>query len=61
MNNLTNKKNVKSTAVAIVCILGFLALLLLIENLNLIMPGAPKIFSPTSKLFMVLEKLLFTA
>ncbi len=58
MNNLTNKKNVKSTAIAIVCILGFWALLLLIENLNLIMPGAPKIFSPTSKLFMVLRKVI---
>ena len=58
MNNLTNKKNVKSTAIAIVCILGFWALLLLIENLNLIMSGAPKIFSPTSKLFMVLRKVI---
>ena len=58
MNTLTKKKSLKSTAIAIVCILGFWALLLLVENLNLIMPGAPKIFSPTSKLFMVLRKVI---
>lgn len=58
MNTLTKKKSLKSTAIAIVCILGFWALLLLIENLNLILPNAPKIFSPTSKLFMVLRKVI---
>ncbi len=58
MNTLTKKKSLKSTAITIACILGFWALLLLIENLNLIMPGAPKIFSPTSKLFMVLRKVI---
>lgn len=58
MNNLKEKKNVKSTIVAIVCILAFWAILLLIENLNVISPNVPKLFTPTSKLFMVLRKVI---
>jgi len=58
MNNLKEKKNVKSTVVAIVCILAFWAILLLIENLNVIFPYVPKLFTPTSKLFMVLRKVI---
>lgn len=58
MNNLKEKKNVKSTIVAIVCILAFWAILLLIENLNVIFPYVPKLFTPTSKLFMVLRKVI---
>ncbi len=56
--NLNKKKNVKSTVIAIVCILAFWALLLFIENLNLMFPGVPKLFTPTSKLFMVLRKVI---
>lgn len=58
MNNLKEKKNVKSTIVAIVCILALWAILLLIENLNVIFPYVPKLFTPTSKLFMVLRKVI---
>ena len=58
MNNLKEKKNVKSTIVAIVCILALWAILLLIENLNVICPYVPKLFTPTSKLFMVLRKVI---
>ncbi len=58
MNNLDKKKNVKSTIVAILCILAFWGVLLLVENLNLILPNVPKLFTPTSKLFMVLRKVI---
>ena len=58
MNNLKGKKNIKSTVIAIVCILAFWAILLLVENLNLIFPYVPKLFTPTSKLFMVLRKVI---
>ena len=58
MNNLNEKKNVKSTIVAIICILIFWAILLLVENLNVIFPYVPKLFTPTSKLFMVLRKVI---
>lgn len=58
MNNLNEKKNVKSTIVAIICILVFWAILLLVENLNVIFPYVPKLFTPTSKLFMVLRKVI---
>lgn len=58
MYNSDKKKSIKNTAVAIVCILAFWAVLLLIENLNLILPNVPKLFTPTSKLFMVLRKVI---
>ena len=58
MNRIDNKKNVKSTVIALVCILAFWGILLLIENLNLILPNVPKLFTPTSKLFMVLRKVI---
>lgn len=58
MNSLNKKNNAKSTLITIVCILAFWGLLLLIENLNLILPNAPKLFTPTSKLFMVLRKVI---
>ncbi len=58
MNSLNKKNNVKSTLITIACILAFWGILLLIENLNLILPNAPKLFTPTSKLFMVLRKVI---
>lgn len=58
MKNINNKKNLKSTFITIVCIIAFWGLLLLIENLNLMLPDVPKLFTPTSKLFMVLRKVI---
>lgn len=56
MNN--KKKNIKSSLIAIGCILAFWGILLLVENLNLMFPDVPKLFTPTSKLFMVLRKVI---
>ena len=58
MNNLNKKKNIKSAIIAIVGILALWAVLLVIENLNLFLPYVPKLFTPTSKLFMVLRKVI---
>lgn len=58
LKNLNKRKKLKSTVITILCILAFWAVLLLIENLHLIIPNAPKLFSPTSKLFMVLRKVI---
>ena len=59
MNSLVDKKkNIRSTAITIACIFVFWALLLLIENLNLFLSDVPKLFTPTSKLFMVLRKVI---
>lgn len=58
MNNLNKKKNVKSAVIAIIGILALWAVLLVIENLNLFLPYVPKLFTPTSKLFMVLRKVI---
>ena len=59
-NTLGNKKNYKAIIITIICILAFWGLLLLIENLNLMLPkgSVPKLFTPTSKLFMVLRKVI---
>ena len=59
MNNpLVKKNNKKSVFIAIIAILAFWGLLLLVENIHLILPGVPKLFTPTSKLFMVLRKVI---
>jgi len=58
MNNLNKKSNLKSAFIAIICIVALWGILLLVENLNLIMPNVPKLFTPTSKLFMVLRKVI---
>ena len=58
MNNLNKKKNIKSAVIAIIGILALWAVLLVIENLNLFLPYVPKLFTPTSKLFMVLRKVI---
>lgn len=59
MNNpLVKKDSKKSVFIAIIAILAFWGLLLLVENIHLILPGVPKLFTPTSKLFMVLRKVI---
>ncbi len=57
---IQNKKNFRGTFIAIICILALWGVLLLIENLNLILPAGSviKLFTPTSKLFMVLRKVI---
>ncbi len=59
-NTLENKKNYKKVLLTIIGILAFWGILLLIENLNLMLPSGtvPKIFTPTSKLFIVLRKVI---
>lgn len=61
MNNQSKKKDIKSTVIVLICILAFWGILLVIENLNLILPNVPKLFTPTSKLFMVLRKVIVYA
>ncbi len=58
MNKLNKKSNIKGSVITIICILAFWGILLLIENLNLMFPDVPKLFTPTSKLFMVLRKVI---
>ena len=58
MNSIDKKKNLKGSLIAIACILAFWGILLLVENLNLMFPDVPKLFTPTSKLFMVLRKVI---
>ncbi len=57
---MQNKKNIKKSFITIIALVAFVGLLLLIENLNLILPSGsvPKLFTPTSKLFMVLRKVI---
>ena len=58
MNSINKNANMKKTIIAILGILVFWGVLLLIERLNLILPDVPKLFTPTSKLFMVLRKVI---
>jgi len=58
MNNLNKTKSAKSTLIVILSLFAFWGLLLLVENLNLFIPNVPKLFTPTSKLFMVLRKVI---
>lgn len=59
-NTLETKKSYKKVLITIIGILAFWGILLLVENLNLILPqgSVPKIFTPTSKLFIVLRKVI---
>lgn len=59
-NTLETKKSYKKVLLTIIGILAFWGALLLVENLNLILPhgSVPKIFTPTSKLFIVLRKVI---
>lgn len=58
MNNLNKTKSVRSTLIVIISLFAFWGILLLVENLNLFIPNVPKLFTPTSKLFMVLRKVI---
>ena len=53
---LKHKKNNRSTYITLACALGVLLLVLLLENLNLILPKVPAVLLPTSQLFTVLKK-----
>ncbi len=57
---MQNKKNIKKSLITIIALVAFIGLLLLVENLNLLLPSGsvPKLFTPTSKLFMVLRKVI---
>ena len=49
------KTNKKTAAISLICVVIFLALIILLENLGLFM-DIPKILKPTSQLFVVLKK-----
>ena len=53
---MIQKKSKKGTFIAMACILAFLALIVLLENLGLFMDNVPKLLKPTSQLFVVLKK-----
>lgn len=57
---MKNKNMLKKTLLTIIGLVLFLGILLLVENLNLIVPKSslPKVFAPTSTLFMVLRKVI---
>jgi len=52
----TKKPDLKVVHISLICIVIFLALIILAENLTAILPGAPAVFKPTSQLFVVLKK-----
>ena len=53
---LKQKKDNRSSYIVLICCLGVLALVILLENLNLILPKVPAVLLPTSQLFTVLKK-----
>ncbi len=53
---MKEKKNKKGALISILCVIVFLALLVLIENAGAFLPEIPKILKPTSQLFVVLKK-----
>ena len=53
---MIQKKSKKGTFIALVCIVLFLAVIVLLENLGLFMDNVPKLLKPTSQLFVVLKK-----
>ena len=53
---MIRKKSKKGAFIALTCIVAFLALIVLMENLTALVPGAPAVFRPTSQLFVVLKK-----
>jgi len=50
------KQNKNRSYIHLICIAVFLGLIILLENLNLILPSCPKLLLPTSQLFTVLKK-----
>jgi len=53
---MIRKKSKKGAFIALTCVVAFLALIVLMENLTSLVPGAPAVFKPTSQLFVVLKK-----
>ena len=53
---LKQKQSKKGSLTALLCISGLLLLVILLENLNLLLPSTPAILLPTSQLFTVLKK-----
>ena len=53
---MIQNKSKKGALLAVGCIAAFLALIVLLENLTALFPGAPAVFKPTSQLFVVLKK-----
>ena len=53
---LKQKKDHRSSYIALLCCVAVLALVILLENLNLILPKVPAVLLPTSQLFTVLKK-----
>ena len=53
---LKQKQSKKGSLTALLCIAGLLLLVILLENLNLLLPSIPAILLPTSQLFTVLKK-----
>ena len=53
---LKQKRSKKGSLTALLCIAGLLLLVILLENLNLLLPSTPAILLPTSQLFTVLKK-----
>lgn len=53
---LKQKQSQKGSLTALLCIAGLLLLVILLENLNLLLPSTPAILLPTSQLFTVLKK-----
>ena len=53
---MIQKKSKKGTFIALGCIVLFLAVIVLLENLGLFMDNVPKLLKPTSQLFVVLKK-----
>ena len=52
---IKQKSNKKSAVISLICVVIFLALIVLLENLGLFM-DIPKVLKPTSQLFVVLKK-----
>ena len=53
---LKQKQSKKGSLTALLSIAGLLLLVILLENLNLLLPSTPAILLPTSQLFTVLKK-----
>ena len=53
---LKQKQSKKGSLTALLCIAGLLLLVILLENLNLLLPSTPAILLPTSQLFTGLKK-----
>lgn len=53
---IKQKQSKKSTWIALLCAVVVLALVIVLENLSVWIPNAPKVLLPTSQLFTVLKK-----